>query len=146
MRSWSAAFPLGLLLLGAIPTRVAAQTEESQAYMDSVAAEQARSAGVDYPVTIREAKDLQPRALHRLLQLSLSMDGAGADVHSDVLWDLVQRWGDTVFTMQLKQESREVQERVLCYITMAACDPRTPEWYPLIFGLLPASKRCECSD
>jgi hypothetical protein len=119
---------------------------ESQAYMDSVAVVQAQAAGVDYLPTIECAKHGDASALSSLLRLSLAMDGVGADIHSSQLWDLLQRWGDSAFAMRLREESRQVQARVICYITMSACDPRTPGWYPLTYAAVPKSQRCECSD
>jgi len=74
---------------------------------------QARTAGVDYKAAFVSALGRDKAALVALLQVTGSLDGAGAQTHAEVLWNLLQCWGDSAFAGTLYAQSNAVRTRVL---------------------------------
>jgi hypothetical protein len=76
---------------------------------------QAKRAGVDYSPVLTSAFRRDKSALVTLLQLTAAgtFDGAGAQTHSEVLWSLLQCWGDAAFATTLRTQSSDVRRRVL---------------------------------
>jgi hypothetical protein len=79
---------------------------------------QASAVGVDYRALVVAATAADTGALGKLLDLRL--DGAGAEIHSEVLWALLRRWGDVRFAVVLLLRSTDVKSHVLCDLDFAS--------------------------
>ncbi len=75
---------------------------------------QAKRAGVDYYSALTSAFGRDKTALVALLQVTAAgtLDGAGAQTHAEVLWSLLQCWGDDSFAETLRAQSSDVRRRV----------------------------------
>jgi hypothetical protein len=97
---------------------------------------QARSAGIDYRPTLIAAFRNDKAALVTLLQVTAAgtLDGAGAQTHADVLWNLLQCWGDERFADALRSQSATVRGRVLDQLRYATDESkRARSSYPKTF-------------
>ncbi len=76
---------------------------------------QAKRAGVDYSSTLTSAFGRDKTSLVTLLQVTAAgtLDGAGAQTHAEVLWSLLQCWGDDPFAESLRAQPSNVRRRVL---------------------------------
>lgn len=97
---------------------------------------QAKAAGVEYASELSAAFRKDKGALGTLLNLTAggTLDGAGAQTHAEVLWALLQCWGDDPFAEVLGRLPTSVRGRVLTklrYATEETKSSRTP--YPKTF-------------
>ena len=75
---------------------------------------QAKRAGVDYNSVLVSAFGRDKAALATLLQLTAAavLDGAGAQTHAEVLWSVLQCWGDGPFAQVFGAQTGHVRQRV----------------------------------
>jgi len=74
---------------------------------------QAKDAGVDYPKELSAAFHKDPAALGRLFDVTPHLDGSGAQTHAEVLWIVLQCWGDAPFAAALKKTPKGICAGVL---------------------------------
>ena len=103
-------------------------------YFLKEAAVQAKAVDVDYRKELAGALNKDARALQKLLRVTAAMalDGAGAQYHSDVLWNLLQCWGDKAFSMILSRQSKKVRMAVIHQLDYATDEiEKYEDTYPL---------------
>ena len=88
------------------------------------AQEQLATVHISYRSLVARATTGDTVALSNLITLH-GLDGAGAEVHAEVLWALLCRWGDQVFSALLRKTAREVRLRAVCNLDFAA----PSEWF-----------------
>lgn len=88
---------------------------------------QARTAGVNYSSELSAAFRKETAALITLLKLTAAgkLDGAGAQTHTEVLWGLLQCWGDSAFSDVLDLQPTKVRSRVLRSLLDATAETRS---------------------
>ena len=111
--------------------------------MDTVLVEQAARAGIKYGVAYAAAVRKDSVGLATLFRATLVADGAGADQHSAILWDQLQRWGDSAFARVLRTQPDTVRTRVRCALDYAACTPWASR-YPHTARLAARNPNCVC--
>ena len=76
---------------------------------------QAKLASVNYSSSLTSAFGRDKSALVTLLQVTAAgtLDGSGAQTHAEVLWSLLQCWGDEPFSASLSAQPSNVRRRVL---------------------------------
>ena len=73
----------------------------------------------NYDSVLDKALKKDPIALAHLFRLG-ALDGAGAEAHSQVLWALLFRWGDSSYAAVLRAEPDSVRKRIGCNLDSAA--------------------------
>ena len=75
--------------------------------------EQAARAGVDYRKTLAEAQARNERGLSGLFRVADKLDGAGSEIYSSDIRQLLESYGDTAFSTRLSKETKKVREAVV---------------------------------
>ena len=112
-------------------------------YMDSALVEMTARAGIHYGQAYEQALHGQEAGLATLFQAGLHTDGAPAELHDSILWEMLQRWGDRRFAAVLRRQSREIRNRVRCSIDLGGCADWTPK-YPRTAAIAPSDPNCSC--
>jgi hypothetical protein len=110
-------------------------------YFDSILIEQQTLAGVPYSKAYNDAVKADSGGLSTLLRATIHTDGIGSDTHDQILWDLLQVWGDSSFAVVLRSQSQRVREGVRCGLDYAA----PASWAsqnPRTAGLAPFNPGC----
>ena len=98
------------LLLVSCAASEAAQSEPN--VVQGIASEQAAAVGVNYEDVLVRAFSADPSAVAKFLDLTPSMDGAGATFHSARLRKLLGKLGDINFSNALRHRSLRVRRAV----------------------------------
>jgi hypothetical protein len=97
---------------------------------------QAKDAGVDYVKEMLAAFRKDPKGLHIIFRVSSHLDGAGAQTHAEVLFDLLKCWGDMLFSEELSKESKSIREKVIRGLDFATIETGGyAKSFPLTYGM-----------
>src|SRR5947208_1213848 len=83
-------------------------------YFDSVLVQQTAAAGISYSEAYDQALRKAPSGLSRVLAATTHTDGVAAATHDQIVWDLLQAWGDSAFAAVLQAQPAEVRVAVRC--------------------------------
>ena len=96
---------------------------------------QAKAAGLDYTSALSKAFLRDKPSLVSLLTVTSKLDGSGAQTHAEVLWNLVQCWGDAAFAEVLSTQVQHVKSQVVEQLRYATEENQgIRSSYPKTFG------------
>ena len=107
-----------------------AQLRES---IDEGCVKSGRQIGIDYRGALERAIRREPAGLAELFRYTVigGMDGAAGEGHADILFGLLQRWGDRPFAQVLRAQKRDVRKAVIGNL------PMQPGKFPLTYASAP---------
>jgi hypothetical protein len=89
-------------------------------HFDSILVEQTTLAGIGYSQAYEKAQRKDAEGLSLVLAATIHTDGVGSDTQGQILWNLLQSWGDSAFASILQQQQPLVRTAVRCSLDYTA--------------------------
>ena len=118
------------------PLDAAPSAAQLREWIDDGCVRSGKHVGIDYPGALERAIRREPAGLAELFRYTVigEMDGAAGEAHSDVLFGLLQRWGDKRFAHVLRAQKLGIRKAVMDNIGMPSGSERK---YPLTYASAP---------